>query len=180
MRELAQLLWWQRLKWRQQQQRWWLQQLQARGLNSGAAGRLGCTVLSPARGPGCWGACKNLRGARDGLRKGQGSGVRGSGVRVRGYRWVPECGQRGQGGPKGTAGKSPRASLPVVQAGTLHPLSSSSALWGDPLSEAQPWIGRTWSWNCTPLPSPLLPHLLFALEPSGDSTCTAKLLEQTA
>ncbi|XP_045056577.2 two pore channel protein 1 isoform X6 [Desmodus rotundus] len=56
MRELAQLLWWQRLKWRQQQQRWWLQQLQARGLNSGAAGRLGCTVLSPARGPGCWGA----------------------------------------------------------------------------------------------------------------------------
>nr|XP_019589424.1 PREDICTED: two pore calcium channel protein 1 [Rhinolophus sinicus] len=50
MGELAQLPWWQKLKWRRRR----LQQLSARGFGGGA-GRLGCTVPSPARGPVCWG-----------------------------------------------------------------------------------------------------------------------------
>lgn len=65
MRELAQLLWWQRLERRRRR----LQQLRARGFDGGggAASRLGCRVPSPVRGPGCWGgACKNPRGAREG------------------------------------------------------------------------------------------------------------------
>ncbi|CAK7314353.1 hypothetical protein VULLAG_LOCUS18249 [Vulpes lagopus] len=47
MGELAQLPWWQRLKWRRLR---WLQQPRARGFGGGARG-LGCAVRTPARGP---------------------------------------------------------------------------------------------------------------------------------
>lgn len=87
MGELAQLPWWQLLKWRRRR----LQQLPARGFGGGA-GRLGCTVPSPARGPVCWGgACKNPRGARDGLT--EGAGGRGQRARSKGLPLVLGCGR---------------------------------------------------------------------------------------
>lgn len=126
MGELAQLLWWRRLKWRWLRRLLQLQQLRAWGFGGGAGG-LGCAVRTPARGPGCrGGACKNPRGAKGGLR--ERAGVRGQGARSAGLRlgigmW--EAGRRAQkgcgevidgllslqpwsGGPRmGIAGESP-------------------------------------------------------------------------
>lgn len=82
MGELAQLLWWQRLKWRWLRRLLQLQQFRARGFGGGAGG-LGCAVRTPARGPGCWGgACKNSGGVRVGLM--ERAGVRGQGARREG------------------------------------------------------------------------------------------------
>ncbi|XDB59170.1 hypothetical protein AB1E18_012571 [Capra hircus] len=61
MGELAQLPWWQRLRWRFLRRLLQLQQLRARGFGGCASG-LCCAVRTPAVGPSCWGgACKNSR-----------------------------------------------------------------------------------------------------------------------
>lgn len=90
MGERAQLRWWQRLKWRRLR---WLRRVQARGFGGGGARGLGCAVRTPARGPGCWGgACKNPRGASDGLT--ERSGVRGQRARSEGLRCALGKGRR--------------------------------------------------------------------------------------
>lgn len=135
MGELAQLLWWQQLKWRRLR---WLQQLQARGFGGGGARGLGFAVRTPARGPGCrGGACKNPRGASDGLT--ERAGVRGQRARSEGLRCALGCGRRA-GRSQTRCGEVVAALfLPPARAGA--PLSSLLASWGDPHAGAGPGLG---------------------------------------
>lgn len=164
MGELAQLPWWQKLKWRRRRRR--LQQLPARGFG-GDAGRLGCTVPSPARGPVCWGgACKNPRGARDGLT--EGAGVRGQRARSKGSRlgtWVWEAVRAGPEGQRG----SHRALLSLKPKPGFCTLSVLPRLPGaTPTRGPTPGLGARGAGARTPLVFTLLPQLLVALVPSDD------------
>lgn len=134
MVELAQLPWWQRLKWRRLRP---LQQLQAPSFGGGAGG-LRCAVRTPVRHPGCWGgACKNPRDAGARLVEGEGRG-QGSGGSELGVTWVWEAGRANS---HGTGGSPRRAGLPPVLDEALHPVSSSQGFPGDPRRAPRLWRG---------------------------------------
>lgn len=130
----------------------------------GGARSLGCTVLSPARSPGCWGgACKNLGGARDGLT--ERAGVRGQRARSKGLQRGTRVWEAGRAGPEGPRGghRSHLSLQPGLCTFSLHP----------PLPSATPTRGPRPGWAHVELEPallffPFLSHLLVALAPSGD------------
>lgn len=166
MGELAQLPWWQRLRWRFLRRLLQLQQLRARGFG-GCAGGLCCAVRTPAVGPGCWGgACKNSRHVRDGQRRGQRS--RGRGLGVKGCFWVFGCGRRAGRAKRGCGEVHCCASLPPVL------IWGGGPAWGPP-EEARGGRGGSKSntWSRIPHASslPFLSQMLISLEPSVHPPC---------
>lgn len=198
MRELAQLPWWQWPKWWRRQR---LQQLRAWGFDGGARS-LGCTVLSPARGPGCWGgACKNLGGARDGLT--ERAGVRGHRARSKGLQLGTGVWEAGRAGPEGmqrghalispfSRGFAPSLLVPrflvrpprggPYQAGSTWSWSPHSSSFPSFLTCSLPWRPRTtpketgaWSGCPSGQRSVMAAGPLSGLVPRGDPSLLAPL-----
>lgn len=175
---MAQLPRWQQLKWRRWRR---LQQLLARGFGGGA-GRLGCTVPSPARGQDCWGgACKNSRGVRDGLT--ERAGVRGQRARSKGLRLRSRVWEAGRAGLEGLQG-SRRALLSFQPKPGLCTLSPPPRLPGaTPTRGLRSRLGARGAGARTPLlfpPSSTAGALISALGRPRRKLVPVRLPERTA